>query len=110
MNKFDKEFLNFEVVFMNENNELIFLDTTVFIVKNDKLQLKTYQKLNHQGQPEKKVYTNFQHAVSPRKYKTGVICGEIFRIANTNTTEHGLNNSLSQLQMILWKIYTRRNL
>ena len=95
MNEFDKDYLSFTLEEPNELNELPFLDTLAFIDSKNVIQLKFYQKPN---KPD--VYTNFSEAVAPKQHKTGAVAGEIFRRAYTNTTERGLDESLSNLQNI----------
>ena len=94
MNNFDKNYMySFTYEEQNQLGELPFLDTLVFVDLSGEIQLKFYQKPNNPN-----VYTNFRKGVSPMQNKTGVVAGEIYRRANTNTTERGLDESLFDLQ------------
>ena len=78
----------------NPETGIPFLDTLVYFdKKTKKYELKAYQK------PSKSdVIMNYSHSISPKNYKLGTLCGEIYRANNCNTTETNLKNSLNSLK------------
>jgi hypothetical protein len=75
------------------NGFLPFLDTAIYLDENSKLQYKFYRK-----SVASTVLTNFEVAVTPRKYLNSTLAGEIFRRNYCNTTETELKKSLLDLQ------------
>ena len=74
-----------------EDNNLVFLDTALYL-DDETIQMKQYRKEQNSN-----VVTNFQHAVSPKRYKISALKGEIFRAYYTNSTNDDLNFALKTL-------------
>ena len=95
MNKFDKK-----LIFTEEpmkNNELIFLDTCLYLDSSKNIQIKQYRK------SESVVYNNFKQAVMPKSQKIATLTGEIFRAKYCSSTDSALNEALTNLKSIFSK-------
>mgnify|MGYP002831391982 CR=1 FL=1 len=90
MNEFD-ECLKFTYEDMTEN-ELPYLDTIIYIDNEGTLQLKHYRKPTASN-----VVGNFRHSISPLKYKISTLCGEIYRIHYSTTTDHDREEALNNM-------------
>ena len=91
MNSFDPLFLKLTIQEI-ENNSLVFLDTSIFIDNNGKLQLKMYRKPNNSD-----VKINYKCAIMPKKYKLSSLSGDIFRCFYTTTTPEELEIALNNM-------------
>ena len=90
INKFDPGHLFFTQQKF-ENNNLIFLDTAIYLDEKT-IQIKQYRK-----EQNSKVVTNWKNAVSPKKYKISELKGSIFRSFYTCSSEKELNVALKKL-------------
>jgi hypothetical protein len=92
MSSFDPD-LKFTLDFP-DNGFLPFLDTNIYLDTNSRLQFKFFRK-----NTASTVLTNYEHAITPRRYLDSTLNGEIFRRFYCNTTETDLNLSLKDLQV-----------
>ena len=80
------------------NNELNFLDTTVYLDDQDILQLKLFIKPRASD-----VKMNFRESVAPLKYKISCLITDLHRCRNTCTTDHDLDSALKTIETIYLK-------
>ena len=104
INSFDPIFLKLTVEEL-ENNNLVFLDTSIFIDINGKLQLKMYRKPNNSD-----VKINYKCAIMPKKYKLSSLSGDIFRCFYTTTTPEELDIALHNMADLYRKNEFPKNL
>ena len=104
INSFDPIFLKLTVEEL-ENNNLVFLDTSIFIDETGKLQLKMYRKPNNSD-----VKINYKCAIMPKKYKLSSLSGDIFRCYHTTTTPEELEIALNNMTNLYLKNEFPKNL
>ena len=79
------------------NNELIFLDTCLYLDSTKNIQIKQYRK------SESVVYNNFKQAVKPNSKKISTLTGEIFRAKYCSPSDSALYEALTNLRSIFSK-------
>ena len=77
-----------------KNNQLTFLDMTLFIDQDEKIQTKLYRK------SEKIVYNNFKQAIMPKSQKISTLTGEIHRFNHCCSTKNELKNHSKNLKKL----------
>ena len=80
------------------NDQLNFLDTTIFRDQTGELQLKLFIKPTASD-----VKMNFRESVAPMKYKISCLVNDLHRCRNTCTTDHDLDFALKTMEKIYLK-------
>ena len=75
------------------NNEILFLDCQIFI-ENSKIKFRKFFKKGLDT-----VYTNYQHSISPLKYKTNIFT-QLHRTRNCCSDQEQFEKSLDDLRII----------
>ena len=88
--------LKFTLQEMDANNELIFLDSKVFL-KNNELNFIKYRKMGSLT-----VISNFQHSLMSPKYLKGGIITALHREKNACSTEALFHESLEELKDVFY--------
>ena len=82
---------------MNSQNEIIFLDTKIFI-KNSVLEFIRYKKKGHFT-----VISNFQHSIMSMKYLKGNIFTALHRERDACSTPQIFMESLEELKTVFYR-------
>ena len=80
INNYDKS-INYTVEEMNQENQIVFLDTTVYINSKNELEFKKYRKNGLQT-----VISNFEHSVVSKKYLKGGILTNLHRELDSSSS------------------------
>ena len=94
LNYFDKS-LNFTIEHMNSNNEIIFLDMTIFINNENNLEFKKYRKNSVET-----VISNFEHSVVSKKYLKGGIMTNLHREYDASSSHVNFLETLEELKEV----------
>ena len=98
INKFDKS-LNFTINYMKEE-KITFLDMTIFVNKDQTLELKKYRKNSLDT-----VMTNFEESISSPKYKKGAIFTNLHREFDASSSQENFLETLEELK----EVYSRNS-
>ena len=91
INNFDHR-LKFTLQEMDQNNEIVFLDSKIFL-KNDTLNFIKYRKMGPLT-----VISNFKHSLMPEKYLKGGIMTTLHRQKNACSTHELFLKSLEEMK------------
>jgi pyruvate/oxaloacetate carboxyltransferase len=85
---------------MNQENQINFLDTTVFINSKNELEFKKYRKNGLQT-----VISNFEEAVVSKKYLKGGILTNLHRELDLSSSHENFLETLEELK----EVYSRNS-
>ena len=103
-NYFDKS-LNYTIEQMDINNEINFLDMTVFINTENTLEFRKYRKKSVNT-----VITNFEHSVVSKKYSKGGIMTNLHREFDASSSLENFMEPLKNLRRYIVGILTKQPL
>ena len=85
---------------MNQENQIVFLDTTVYINSKNELEFKKYRKNGLQT-----VISNFEHSVVSKKYLKGGILTNLHRELDSSSSHENFLETLEELK----EVYSRNS-
>ena len=94
INNYDKS-INYTVEEMNQENQIVFLDTTVYINSKNELEFKKYRKNGLQT-----VISNFEHSVVSKKYLKGGILTNLHRELDSSSSHENFLETLEELREV----------
>ena len=99
INNFDKS-INYTIEKMNQENQIIFLDTTVYINSTNELEFKKYRKNSLST-----VISNFEHSLVSKKYLKGGIFTNLHRELDSSSSHENFLETLEELK----EVYNRNS-
>ena len=94
INNFDKS-INYTIEKMNQENQIIFLDTTVYINSTNELEFKKYRKNSLST-----VISNFEHSLVSKKYLKGGIFTNLHRELDSSSSHENFLETLEELKEV----------